>query len=252
MKNKIPYLLVFCTLLLKFGYSQQVSVGPTFGLIYSNARGYYMYNDYNKWKVGYMAGVEGNVTFWNRLEIINSFVLQKKRPLDVFKFDYAQNPNLPSNFYSLTAIINYPVTRSVAPKIYDPEKWGRFYDFHYLYFSTVPSVIFGKKLQIQAGVGGFYGRLLNPKQVEVAFEDLIAFEKSDSLVIVNTNRYKVNNGGIRALARIKYTIQPKYQLFASFEYWHSLSQLADYRLGLGHKLRHVVYAGTIGVTWQLE
>jgi len=118
--------------------------------------------DLNRGKIGFYTAVGASYNIWKWISINGSLTYQERWPLEIFRLNGNSN-------FGVHTLGGWP--SSPQSDLWDPSIYPRFPNFKYLHLDIIPTVSFGKKLNISVGVGIFYGHLLNKNKLVFGRKD---------------------------------------------------------------------------------
>lgn len=206
--------------------------------------------DLNKGKIGFYAAIGTSYKIWKWISIEGNFIYQERWPLEIFRLSGGDS-------FGIHTLGGWPT--SPQSDLWDPSIYPRFPNFKYLHLDLIPTVSFGKKLNISLGIGIFYGRLLNKNKLVFGRKDFPStdFIFEEPFNVSGEVRYTKHDIGWIASFGINYPISKRLRLGISMKAYVSEFALNENRYfpsawGRNNNATWMVFTGGIELRYMLR
>lgn len=177
MKNMLKVFILTSSMILSLNlYSQWLDPKISVGLLSSDILEPYIFKregdkgrntSVNAPKIGFYTTLSSGVKLYKWLQLELGLTYQERLPLEKFTFRDKSSPTGRTGIFSFAS---HPT--SPQSKRWDEDIFLRFPNFKYIHVELVPTFSFGKeRLNVQLGVGVFYGYLLNHRTLQFSAKD---------------------------------------------------------------------------------
>ncbi len=229
MKSLFFTVLFSCFYLKSFNQSLRIftSAGVLRSDVISDS-GDDIYGKGNTPKIGKWINAGINIDFFRYFSLETAIVYQERKALEVFDFLSGDSLQQILGVGGHWVFSEWPT--SPQSKGFEEPRYIHFPNFKYLNFEVIPKFKFGRKIEVEAGLGLFYGILLNQNKVTVTKDDLPhgAGFFAPPFNVYGDVKYHKNDFGFVPKIGVHFQIpKSKFDIGLSFKYYHSKMRMND-------------------------
>ncbi len=224
MKN---ILIILFLIIASSASAQFSSPSFSFGLVYSDIKSSIEdFENGNTWRRGGWASISTDYAIKKWLCLEGTLTYQERKALEVFPFPFGDSTQQDYGF-NMWIFSKYPT--SPQNNNFNEELFIHFPNFKYLTIEFIPKIVFGSKWKFSAGIGFFYGQLLNKDEVKVTRRELpnaLGFFEPPFNLYGEVHYHSVDYGWIPKLSAI-WQVNEKLTLGIMVKSYQSSERLND-------------------------